>query len=89
MFIDKRMINKVRFKVLDKGPILKKKYHNDLHCFGDEVKGEGKEDILKFIAHIGPKNSFLEVTYWDGISVNEIIKFLEKYKIKVEKIAKK
>jgi len=57
-------------------------------CFIDP-HGDAVEDILKFIAHIGPKNSFLEVTYWDGISVNEIIKFLEKYKIKVEKIAKK
>jgi len=83
------MINKVRFKVLDKGPILKKKYHNDLHCFGDEVKNEGKDDILKFIAYVGTKDNFLEVNYWDEISVKDIIKFLKKYKIVVERIAKK
>ena len=83
------MINKVRFKVLDKGPILKKKYHNDLPCFGDEVKNEGKDDILKFIAYVGTKDNFLEVNYWDEISVKDIIKFLKKYKIVVERIAKK
>ena len=79
-------INKIKLKIIEKGPILKSKYHNDLHYFGDEVKNKGKEEILKYIAYIGPKDSFLEVHYWDEISVEEIIKFIKKYKIKVEKI---
>ena len=78
---------KAVFKVIDKGPIIKKKYLNDLHYFGDEVKSAGKEAALAYIAYIGSykgKNDHLEIVFWSGhITIQKIINFLRKYKLKV------
>ncbi len=79
------------FKVVDKGPILKKKYHDDLAYFGHEVKSAGKEAALAYIAYIGSykgKKEHLEVVFWsDCITMQKIINFLKKYKLKI-KLAK-
>ena len=74
------------FKIINRGPIIKNRYSNDLHAFGDEVKSAGIEDALANIAYIGPyeDENHLEVVIWsDHISVPEVIKFLKKYKLKI------
>ena len=74
------------FKVVDKGPIIKKKYLDDLHYFGHEVKSTGKEAALAYIAYIGAykgKKDCLEVVFWsDHITTQKILNFLKKYKLK-------
>ena len=80
----------VIFKVINIGPIIRDKYSNSLHYFGDEIlNNDDKPDGIIYIGPNDKDDKYIEVVYnKDMTNVDEIEKFLIKNKMKIKLVKK-
>lgn len=84
----KSWTEKVLFKVIDSGSLVRKKYQGSLHCFGDEFWRE--ENAPLGIVYIGPEGEdekYLRVVFdKNKLNIAKVKNFLQEHKIQVEEI---